>query len=100
MGPDLTNYSIVSLKVGHIKTKALVDCGAVPNVIHTPLYEEIKARGGACEDYNLQYTTTRLRGVTVGAVPAAGIVQLPCKFGKEQLRIEFLVADSEKPRFP
>lgn len=47
MGLDLANYSILSLTVRHIQTKALVDCGAVPNVIYTPLYEIIKARGCA-----------------------------------------------------
>lgn len=97
MGTNLENYLIINIRIGPLQTEALVDCGAVPNVMHRSVYEKIMSTE---DGYQLSPTSVKLRGVTGGAVNAQGVVKLHCTLGKMHIVMQFLIVNENELSFP
>ena len=97
--PGTSAYAIAPCRLGHTNSRAVIDSGAVPNLIHLSHYRFL------CETvpkgtFPMHTSAAMLKGVVGAPVAVEGKVTLPCTLGPETRHIEFLVVDERKLRLP
>ena len=94
-----SSYALAPCRVGPTRSQAIIDSGAIPNILSRSLYDFV-VEASKNDGYSLRPSKAKLQGVTGDPVAVDGLVTLPCELGSETMEIDFLVVREERLRLP